>query len=285
MYLSFERKEGTDMNWTKEMVEERIAEFIKEKGYFPHPKDFKENTNLPSRETIRRKVGMYPVEYCKMKYPELCTKEYTDRLPKDYQTEHAKIILKLDEMVEQNQRIPTMEELTGENGIPSYWEVKKYVGSLNKLAEERYSQYCTKQYRQDISLKNKDNRERIIEQLDRFVKKNNRMPTKKDLGHENNMPTYSEIRQHFMSLKCLMLERYSELQVVYDKEMILESVKEFTEIHGRYPKYKDMGGTMPSIRLVEKTFGTFQNLLDEYKKIDSEDVGQEEECIISMMGM
>ena len=275
-----------DMNWTKEIVEERIAEFVKEKGYFPHPKDFIENKTLPSRETMRRKLGMYPVEYCKMKYPELCTKGYTDRLPKDYQAKRAEIIRKLDKMVEQKQRLPTIDELTGEDEIPSYWEVRKYVGSLNKLAIERYAQYCNKQYRQDLTLKNKEAKERIIKQLDSFVAHNNRVPTKTDLGHENNMPTYAEIREHFMSLKCLMLERYPEVKTVYDRDKIVEKVKDFVDTYGRLPKYKDIcGAEMPTMRHIEKSFGTFKNMLTEYKKLFCEEIEQEEDSGISMTGM
>ena len=51
------------MDWDKQTIENSISDFVKENGFLPHPSDFAGNDKLPCRETFRRHLGMYPVEY------------------------------------------------------------------------------------------------------------------------------------------------------------------------------------------------------------------------------
>lgn len=208
------------MNWNKESIENSVLEFVKENGYLPHPSDYADNDNLPCRETFRRYLGMYPVEYYLGKYPELCGKGYTDRLPKNFREEKDRVLKMLDNFVDKNHRIPRNDELTGENGVPTSWEVRKYCGSITSLAIERYPEYCNKKYSDSWIQRAQEDTERIIEQVKRFVGKNERMPTKDDLYRENDMPTYHQVRNRFGSLKGMIEEIYpSEEEAV--EEIIL----------------------------------------------------------------
>ena len=78
------------MQWNKKTIENSILAFVEENGYLPHPSDFATNDRLPSRKTFSRNMDMNPVEYYLEKYPELCSKGYTDRLPKSYVEERER---------------------------------------------------------------------------------------------------------------------------------------------------------------------------------------------------
>ena len=192
------------MDWDKQTIENSISDFVKENGFLPHPSDFAGNDKLPCRETFRRHLGMYPVEYYLIKYPELCDKGYTDRLPKDFNEEKAKVLKLIDDFVEKNHRIPRKDEFTGKGGLPTVWQLKKYCGSITSLALERYPEYCKRKYSDNWVQRAENDKERIVIQVKSFVEKNNRLPTKNDLGAKNGMPTYQQVRHRFASMKGLI---------------------------------------------------------------------------------
>lgn len=196
------------MHWNKKTIENSISTFVEENGYLPHPSDFATNDSLPSRKTFIRYMGKNPVEYYLEKYPELCSKGYTDRLPKSYVEERERILKQLDDFVEKNHRIPKKEELTGKGGLPTKWQVGKYCGNITSLALKRYPEYCKRKYSDFWLHKAERDREHIIDQVKSFVENNGRMPTKEDLGLENDMPTYHQVRSHFASLKGMIDEIY-----------------------------------------------------------------------------
>ena len=196
------------MQWNKKTIENSILAFVEENGYLPHPSDFATNDSLPSRKTFSRNMDMNPVEYYLEKYPELCSKGYTDRLPKSYVEERERILKQLDDFVEKNHRIPKKDELTGKGGLPTNWQVRKYCGNITSLALKRYPEYCNRKYNDYWLHKADSDKEHIIDQVKIFVEKNDRMPTKEDLHRENDMPTYHQVRSHFASLKGMIEEIY-----------------------------------------------------------------------------
>lgn len=204
------------MNWNRDSIEKSISVFVNKYGYLPHPSDYKENDSLPSRETFKRYMGTNPVEYYLEKYPELCSKGYTDRLPRKYVEEQERIFRQLDEFVEKNHRLPEQEELTGKCGLPTYWQVKKYCGSITSIALKRYPEYCTRKYSKNWIRRAEKEREHIITQVKCFVEKNGRMPAKSDLRMDKNMPTYHQVRLRFGSLKEMLnvLEQNKEEAIV-----------------------------------------------------------------------
>ena len=195
------------MDWDKQTIENSISTFVEENGFLPHPSDFAGNDKLPSRETFRRYLGMYPVEYYLIKYPELCDKGYTDRLPKNFNEEKARVLKLIDEFVEKNHRIPRKDEFTGKGGLPTEWQLKKYCGSITSLALERYPEYCQRKYSDNWIQRAENDKEYIVAQVKRFVEENDRMPTKKDLG-VGGMPTYQQVRYRFANMKGMIDAAY-----------------------------------------------------------------------------
>lgn len=261
-------------------------------GYLPHPKDFREDKELPCRKTIKKFLKMSPVEYYMQNYPEMCTKGYVDRMPKDIQTEKKRVIKQLDEMVYKNKRIPSRKELTGENGTPTYWEIRKYVGSLAGFAIQRYPEYCTNRHNSECLTNNERNKKRVTEQLDRFVEENGRMPKKSDLGHENNMPTYSEIRQHYISLRELAIERYPEYyREQPSKDEILKMIDRFIDTNGRFPKKDELceENELPLYSNIRRYFNNLKSLKEQcypqYSKDNQNEDEPEQEIGMTFAGM
>ena len=108
------------------------------------------------------------------------------------------------EFVEKNNRIPIKDEFTGKGGLPTVWQLKKYCGSITSLALERYPEYCKRKYSDNWVQRAENDKERIVNQVKSFVEKNNRLPTKNDLGAKNGMPTYQQVRHRFASMKGLI---------------------------------------------------------------------------------
>lgn len=113
--------------WNAEKAVVAVEQFVDQYGRLPVAKEMKPANKLPSRRTFERKVGMSFFEYGRRNLPQLValSEERHRQHVADSMLERSKwtketLITAVQHFVEQHARLPSMQEYTSKNNLPSY---------------------------------------------------------------------------------------------------------------------------------------------------------------------
>lgn len=138
------RRQNRKNKWDKKMVIEALEKFMREQKKPPAPKDMKTENGLPARKTFERVVGMSVSCYCKTQYPEY----------KGYRWNKEAAIKALERFRQEKERLPKMNEMISENGLPSHNTFKKAVGiSVGEYCKMQYPEYKGHRWNKEQSIK------------------------------------------------------------------------------------------------------------------------------------
>lgn len=143
-------------HWNTESIVSTIEQFIKEKKRIPVAREMNAQNRLPSRKTFETIMGITWGKYTKLHYPELVELSEIRHQQRvlDIRRERSewtkeRLIHAVRQFVEQNGRLPIIQEYTLENNLPSYT-------TFCKIAEQTMVAYLKKYFTQNYLLKNED---------------------------------------------------------------------------------------------------------------------------------
>lgn len=153
-----------------------------------------------------------------------------------------------------NNRAPRPHEMQVKNGFISLHNYYKVFGSWELALKEA-----------DVNVQKGYTKQELIDALYKFVNKNERVPTKRDMGGE--YPSESVYYRTFGSWNNALIEAGLDVNVEYgieysEKEFI-DSIHKFIKINNTQPRLNDMlacNGYIPAGRYI-KYFGTWNNAL------------------------
>lgn len=243
--------------WDADRIRKSVEIFRIRHQRLPLMKEFSEKNNLPSITEFKKYCGD-AYKTLKQWYPEF--ENPNRRIPKD------EIFLMIDQFVEKNGRMPTVDEYREENGLPSYTTVKKRCGNNEQILNERYPHL--------VIHRRKWNEEKINKAFDEFVRKNGRLPRHKELIKKNFLPSIGQVKEYMGDLYIYMKKRYPEYELpkrrhgkgYWNENNIVEAVSEFKDRNGRIPLSKELGvkNSLPSQKVIVQKFGGWKIFCEKY---------------------
>lgn len=168
----------------------------------------------------------------------------------------------LQKFVEDKGYLPTQEEFSQYEGIPSWFTYLARFGSIKKafaLAGYDYNR-C----------RNVLSREEMIKMLQALNERLGRIPSVKDLGHKNGVPCRKSFERIFGSwskaLQAAGLERKAKpvpKKPKYDPTILLEDYLKAAEKIGHYPAAEELGKKTGThcYRTYRKVFGSWRKFM------------------------
>jgi hypothetical protein len=149
-----------NIGWDAEKVVSAVERFVEQHGRLPVAKEMTRGNRLPSRRTFESKTGMTFFEYGKRHHPELVALgeiQHRQRIAESVREKsewtRETLIAAVRHFAEQHDRLPSVQEYTSANELPSY-------ATFSRIAETAMTDYlaecCLGYANQSASLKETD---------------------------------------------------------------------------------------------------------------------------------
>lgn len=159
------REQAKYHHWTTASIASAIGQFILNKERLPVAREMNPRNGLPTCRTFEKIMGTTWGNYAKLHYPKLVElgdmrhrQRVLDIRREQSEWTKEKLILAIEHFVEENGRLPLIQEYTTENGLPSYT-------TFCKISEQVMSNYLEKRFSELID-QNRALQENEAEDLD-----------------------------------------------------------------------------------------------------------------------
>ncbi len=231
--------------YSKDFLIKELQRFYKENNKSPRCVDLKVSNGYPSYYVYSCYFNSFNDALIEAGLNVSCLRDFS----RDF------LINELQRFYEENNRNPTVNDLTRSNGYPSLTTYYRYFESLESALLA--ANLNTISY----------NRETLISDIHKFIDTYGRVPTSNDLCSNYNMHSSNTYTKEFGTWNNALIAAGIDINKYYnyDKEFLLNELKRFYNENGVVPKSTDLTASngYPSIAAYIHNFGSFNIALTE----------------------
>lgn len=268
-----DRTYGEHDDAEREGYAEQVKAFIETNHRLPRSNEFQERNGMPPTKRFKEIMGEPPGTYLKRVYHEEKAK---------YRTEECRKAVK--DFIERHQRLPRSDEFHSKNGLPSEPAFRRIMG-------EPAVAYCKRTYPELLNTRINSNaiwnRDKCIQALTDYVKRNGKAPSSNGYTAKNALPSHS-VFNHYVGMwpgtyAKTNLSQFlgatpakepptpaprkqprvrkpklpkAGVAVVWNRRSITDALLEFSRQYDRYPSKEELSPehSLPAERTIELIF-------------------------------